>query len=45
MKISCSPLRQHATNTLNFEKKKMLPLAKEELNHSKMQEIVTFVGK
>ena len=31
MKISCSPLRQHATNILNFEKKKMLQLTKEEL--------------
>ena len=27
----CSSLRKHATNELNFEKKKMLPLTKEDL--------------
>ena len=32
MKRFCSSLREHATNILNFEKKKMLPLTKEELN-------------
>ena len=27
----CTSLREHATNVINFEKKKMLPLTKEEL--------------
>ena len=27
----CSPLRQHAKNVIDFEKKKLLPLTKEEL--------------
>ena len=31
MKKFCSSLREHATNILNFEKKKMLPLTKEKL--------------
>ena len=31
MKMFCSFLREHATNIFNFEKKKMLPLIKEEL--------------
>ena len=31
MKKFCSSLREHATNVLKFEKKKMLPLTKEEL--------------
>ena len=31
MKKCCSSLREHATNILNFEKKKRLPLTKEEL--------------
>ena len=31
MKNICTPLREHATNVINFEKKKMLPLTKEEL--------------
>ena len=31
MKKFCSSLRQHATNILNFEKKQMLLLTKEEL--------------
>ena len=31
MKKFCSFLREHATNILNFEKEKMLPLTKEEL--------------
>ena len=28
MKNICTPLREHATNVINFEKKKMLPLTK-----------------
>ena len=31
MKKFCSSLTEHATYMLNFEKKKMLPLTKEEL--------------
>ena len=28
MKKCCNSLREHATNAINFEKKKMLPLTK-----------------
>ena len=31
MKKLCNSLREHAKNIINFENKKMLPLAKEEL--------------
>ena len=31
MKKFCSSLREHATNIINFEKKKMLQLTKKEL--------------
>ena len=31
MKKFCIYLREHATNVINFENKKMLPLTKEEL--------------
>ena len=31
MKKFCTSLREHATNVINFEKKKMLSLTKEEL--------------
>ena len=31
MKKFCTSLREHATNVINFEKKKTLPLAKEEI--------------
>ena len=31
MKKVCSSLREHATNVINFEKKKMLPLKNQEL--------------
>ena len=31
MKKFCSSLRENATNIINFEKKKVLPLAKEKL--------------
>ena len=31
MKNFCTSLREHATNVINFEKKKMLPLTKKEL--------------
>ena len=32
MKKFCSSLRQHHTNVINFERKKMLPFTKKELN-------------
>ena len=41
----CSSLREHATKTIDFEKKKILSLAKNIQNHSKMQKYVTFVEK
>ena len=31
MKKSCTSLKEHATNVINFEKKKVLPLIKEEV--------------
>ena len=31
MKKFCTSLREHATNVINFKKKKMLPLSKKEL--------------
>ena len=31
MKNFCTSLREHARNVIDFEKKKMLPLTKEEL--------------
>ena len=39
MKKFCSYLREHATNVMNYEKKKMLPLTKRTLNlHQDMRE-------
>ena len=32
MEKFCSSLREHATNVMNYEKKKMLPLTKRKLN-------------
>ena len=32
MEKFCTSLREHATNLINFEKKKMLPLTKKELH-------------
>ena len=32
MKNFCNSLRENAINVINFEKKKMLPLTKKELN-------------
>ena len=45
MKIFFNSIRDHATNILNFENKKMLLLTKEELKWHQMQEIVIFVEK
>ena len=42
MKKFCTSLREHATNVINFEKKKMLPLTKEEV---KSYQDVIFVEK
>ena len=45
MENFCSSLRELATNIFKFEKKKMLPFTKEELNLYQDEEIVTFVEK
>ena len=38
MKKFCLDLREHATKTINYEKKKMMPLTKkEEKNHNKQK--------
>ena len=39
MKKSCKDLREHATKTINYEKKKMIPLTTEEKIHYNKQEI------
>ena len=43
MKKYCTSLKEHATNIINYEKKKMLPLTKN--NQIKMHQDVTFVEK
>ena len=45
VKKFCASLREHTKNIIDFEKKKMLPLTKEELNYIKMQKYVIFVEK
>ena len=45
MKKFCSSLRDHAINILNFEKKKMLPLTKEELKLHQNTRVVIFEEK
>ena len=45
MKKFFTSLRQHAKNLIYFEKKKMLPLTKEELKLYKIQKYVIFVEK
>ena len=46
MKKFCSYLREHATNVMNYEKKKMLPLTKRKLNlHQDMRECYIFRKK
>ena len=40
MKIFCESLGEHAKNKIDFEKKKMLPLIKEELKSQKSKIIV-----
>ena len=39
MKRFCSSLREHAKNINDFEKKKMLPLTKEELNPDQNEKV------
>ena len=39
MKKFCKDLREHATKMINYEKKKMIPLTKEEKIHYNEQEI------
>ena len=45
MKKFCTSLREHTKNIIDFEKEKMLPLTKEELNHIKMQGHVILMEK
>ena len=45
MKKFCESLREHAKYIIDFEKKKMLPLTKEEINHIKIEKYVIFVEK
>ena len=45
MKKFCNSLREHAKNSIDFEKKKMLSLTKEELNYIKIQKYVIFIEK
>ena len=44
MKMFCRSLREHRKNITDFEKKKMLPLTKEELK-SHQDRKITFVEK
>ena len=43
MKKFCDSLREHASNIIDFEKKKILPSTNNELNHIKMQKYAIFV--
>ena len=45
MKKFCTSSREHAKSIIDFEKRKMLSLTKEDQNHVKMQKYVIFVGK
>ena len=45
MKNFCTSLREHAKNITYFERKRMLPLTREELKLIKMQNYVIFVEK
>ena len=45
IKKFCTSLREHTKNIIDFEKKKMLPLTKEELKLYKIQKYVIFVEK
>ena len=39
MKKFCKDLREHVTKTINYEKKKMIPLAKKEEKHHNKQKV------
>ena len=41
----CTSLKEHATNAINFEKKKLLPLTKKSLKYTKMWQSVTLLEK
>ena len=45
MKRFCESLREHAKNIIDFEKKKMLPLTKEELKSHQDAKICYICGK
>ena len=45
MKKSCNSLREHAKNIIDFEKKKMLPLTKEELKSHEDAKLCYICGK
>ena len=45
MKKFCSSLREHAINIIDFEKKKMLPLTKEELKSHQDPKVSHICGK
>ena len=45
MKKFCESLREHAKNIIDFEKKKMLPLRKEELKSHQDAKVCYVCGK
>ena len=45
MKKFCESLREHAKNIINFEKKEMLPLTKEELKSHQDAKVCYICGK
>ena len=45
MKNFCTYLREHATNVINCEKKKMLPITKEELKSHKKSKSMLYLWK
>ena len=45
MKKFCESLREHAKNIIDFEKKKMLPLTKEELKPQQHAKVCDIYGK
>ena len=45
IKTFCTSLREHATNVINFENKRMLPLTEKKLQLHKMRVHVTFTKK
>ena len=45
MKMFCTSLREHATNVINFEKKELLPLTKEELKSHQDAKVCSICGK